>query len=45
MSDEYPEVQHDQFLSYSLRKCAQQILIETNQIGFVPATAVGISHM
>jgi pheromone shutdown protein TraB len=48
MSDEYPELsrvfvsERDQFLSYSLRKCAQQIPIETNQTGFVPATVVGV---
>ena len=47
MSDEYPELsrvfvnERDQFLSYSLRKCAQQIPIETNESGFVPATVVG----
>ena len=48
MSDEYPELsrvfvsERDQFLSYSLRKCALQIPIETNQTGFVPATVVGV---
>ena len=48
MSDEYPELarvfvnERDQFLSYSLRKCAQRIPIETNQSGFVPATVVGV---
>ncbi|CAF0727149.1 unnamed protein product [Adineta steineri] len=48
MSDEYPELsrvfvsERDQYLSYSLRKCAQQIPIETNQTGFVPATVVGV---
>jgi pheromone shutdown protein TraB len=54
MSDEYPELsrvfvsERDRFLSYSLRKCAQQIPIETNQTGFVPATVVcvvGIGHV
>ncbi len=46
MSDEYPELsrvfvsERDQFLSYSLRKCAQQIPIETNQTG-----SVGIGHV
>jgi pheromone shutdown protein TraB len=48
MSDQYPELsrvfvnERDQFLSYSLRKCAQQIPIETNETGFVPATVVGV---
>jgi hypothetical protein len=45
MTDEYLEVEHDQFLSYSLRKCAQQILIETNRIDFVSATVVRIGHV
>ncbi|CAF4115558.1 unnamed protein product, partial [Rotaria sordida] len=48
MSDQYPELsrvfvsERDQFLSYSLRKCAQKIPIETNQTGFVPSTVVGV---
>ena len=48
MGDEYPELsrvfvtERDQILSYSLRKCAQKIPIETNQSGFVPATVVGV---
>jgi len=48
MSDKYPELsrvfiqERDQFLAYSLRKCAQQIPIETNENGFVPATVVGV---
>ncbi|CAF1341497.1 unnamed protein product [Rotaria sp. Silwood1] len=54
MSDQYPELsrvfvtERDQFLSYSLRKCAQKIPIETNETGFVPATVVavvGIGHV
>ncbi|CAF1302151.1 unnamed protein product [Rotaria sordida] len=53
MSDQYPELsrvfvtERDQFLVYSLRKCAQKIPIETNQTGFVPATSVvvGIGHV
>jgi pheromone shutdown protein TraB len=48
MSEEYPELsrvfinERDQFLSYSLRKCSQQIPIETNENGFVPSTVVGV---
>ncbi len=48
MSDQYPELsrvfiqERDQFLAYSLRKCAQPIPIETSESGFVPATVVGV---
>ena len=54
MSDQYPELsrvfidERDEYLAYSLRKCAQPIPIETNSTGFIPSTVVavvGIGHV
>ncbi|CAF0812845.1 unnamed protein product [Didymodactylos carnosus] len=48
MSGDYPELsrvfveERDQFLAYSLKKCAQPIPIETTADGFVPSTVVGV---
>lgn len=54
MSTKYPELsrvfvqERDQYLSYSLRKCAQLIPVETNETGFIAPTivaVVGIGHV
>jgi len=51
MRGEYPALsrvfveERNEFLAYTLRKCAQAIPIETTDTGFVPAVVVGVVGM